>query len=81
MLGYVTTNYYDVRCNCKPFVSNRATSVKDGSHFCLPAERSMTLSASVTTDRSRALIGPRVLVLRFLRSILLLSCGNCGRDN
>jgi len=59
MLGYVTTNYYDVRCNCKPFVSNRATSVKDGSHFCLPAERSMTLSASVTTNRSRALIGPR----------------------
>jgi len=37
MLGYVTTNYYDVRCNCNPFVSNRATSVKDVSHFCLPA--------------------------------------------
>lgn len=35
MRWYVTTNYYDVRCNCGPFISGRG-GVKGNLHFGLP---------------------------------------------
>lgn len=35
MRWYVTTNYYDVRCNCGPFISDRG-GVKGNLHFGLP---------------------------------------------
>jgi len=35
MRWYVTTNYYDVRCNCGPFINGRG-GVKGNLHFGLP---------------------------------------------
>lgn len=35
MRWYVTTNYYDVRCNCGPFISGH-DGVKGNLHFGLP---------------------------------------------
>jgi len=78
MRSYVTTNYYDVRCNCGPFISGR-DGVKDNLHLGLPlssGDFKRDIPRTLRGIASREGIASPVLVMH--REGQLLNCRSIG---